>query len=124
VSCTLGAASAVAITLAVANIDGGTANSSVVLAPVIVIVTPTAPHATHVGGYAVTGKTVTITISGSGFYGSPKIKSNALGTTVRVSHDSGKLLTVRISTKAHRGEHTLTVIDADGKFCRINYATR
>ena len=82
------------------------------------------PHATHVNGFAVTGRTVTITITGTGFYGAPKITSNAIGTTAKVAHDSGKLLTVRISTRAKRGEHTLTIRDADGKSCRINYATR
>jgi hypothetical protein len=122
-SCTLGAASATAVSLTVTNVDGGSATSAVVLAA-SAPPAPRGPHATHVNGSAVTGKTVTITISGSGFYGAPKIKSSAAGTTAKVSHDSGHLLTVRISTKAGKGEHVLTITDADGKSCRINYATK
>jgi hypothetical protein len=122
VSCTLGAASATPVTLAVTNVDGGSANSAAVLTASVPKVT--GPHATHVNGSAVTGKTVTITISGSGFAGAPKITSNAAGTTAKVTHDTGKLLTVRISTKAGKGEHTLTIRNANGKSCKINYATK
>jgi len=123
VSCTLGAASATAVTLAVTNVDGGSANSAAVLTAAAPPA-PKGPHATHVNGSAVTGKTVTITISGSGFTGAPKITSSAAGTTAKVSHDTGKLLTVRISTKAGKGEHVLTIRNADGKSCKINYATK
>jgi len=122
VSCTLGAASSTPVTLIATNVDGGAATSAAVLTAAVPVVT--GPHATHVNGSAVTGKTVTITISGSGFAGAPKITSNAAGTTAKVSHDTGKLLTVRISTKAKKGEHTLTIRNADGKSCKINYATK
>ena len=123
VSCTLGAASATPVTLAVTNVDGGSATSATVLAA-SAPPAPKGPHATHVNGSAVTGKTVTITISGSGFAGAPKITSSAAGTTAKVTHDTGKLLTVRISTKAGKGEHTLTIRNANGKSCKINYATK
>jgi hypothetical protein len=122
VSCTLGAASATAVSLTVTNVDGGSATSTAVLTATAPKVT--GPHATHVNGSAVTGKTVTITITGTGFAGAPKVTSNAKGTTAKVSHDTGKLLTVRISTKAGNGEHTLTIRNADGKSCKINYATK
>jgi hypothetical protein len=123
VSCTLGAASATPVTLIVTNVDGGSAISAAVLASAAPPA-PKGPHATHVNGSAVTGKTVTITITGSGFTGAPKVTSNAAGTTAKVTHDTGKLLTVRISTKAGKGEHTLTIRDSDGKSCKINYATK
>jgi len=123
VSCTLGAASATAVSLTVTNVDGGSATSAAVLTAAAPPA-PKGPHATHVNGSAVTGKTVTITITGSGFTGAPKITSSAAGTTAKVTHDTGKLLTVRISTKAGKGEHTLTIRDADGKSCKINYATK
>lgn len=123
VSCTLGAASATAVSLTVTNVDGGSATSAAVLTAAAPPA-PKGPHATHVNGSAVTGKTVTITISGTGFAGAPKITSSAAGTTAKVSHDTGKLLTVRISTKAGKGEHTLTIRNADGKSCKINYATK
>jgi hypothetical protein len=124
-SCTFLAAGSTATSLVVTNPDGGSATSAAVLPAATTVVTaPTGPHATHVNGSAVTGKTVTITISGSGFYGAPKITSNAKGTTAKVSHDTGKLLTVRISTKAGKGEHVLTIRNADGKSCKIGYATK
>ncbi len=123
VSCTLGAASATAVSLTVTNVDGGSATSAAVLTAAAPPA-PKGPHATHVNGSAVTGKTVTITISGSGFAGAPKITSSAAGTVAKVTHDTGKLLTVRISTKAGKGEHTLTIRNANGKSCKINYATK
>jgi hypothetical protein len=125
VSCTFLAASTTATSLVVTNPDGGSATSAAVLAAgTTTVAGPKVPHATHVHGSAVTGKTVTITISGTGFYGAPKITSNAKGTTAKVTHDTGKLLTVRISTKAGKGTHTLTIRDADGKSCKINYSTK
>jgi hypothetical protein len=123
VSCTLGAASATPVTLAVTNVDGGSATSATVLAASA----PVAPkfHVTHVNGSAVAGKTVTITISGTGFSGQPKIKSSLAGVKAVVSHDSGKLLTVRITTpKTGKGEHTLTVTLASGKSGKVNYSTK
>jgi hypothetical protein len=124
-ACTLGSPGATPTYLVVTNPDGGAATSTTAVLPATTTASgPKSPHATHVHGAAVTGKTVTITISGTGFYGAPKITSNAKGTTAKVSHDTGKLLTVRISTKAGKGEHTLTIRDADGKSCKINYATK
>jgi hypothetical protein len=123
VSCTLGAASATPVTLVVTNVDGGSASTAAVLA----MTAPVAPafHVAHVNGSAVAGKTVTITISGTGFSGQPKIKSTLAGVKATVSHDSGKLLTVRITTpKTGKGEHTLTVTLSSGKSGKVNYATK
>jgi hypothetical protein len=122
VSCTLGAASATPVTLAVTNVDGGSASSAAVLVAVAPVVTF---HVSKVNGSAVAGKTVTITISGTGFSGQPKIKSSLAGVKAVVSHDSGKLLTVRITTpKTGKGEHTLTVTLASGKSGKVNYSTK
>jgi hypothetical protein len=125
VSCTVGEPGTAAVTLSVVNPDGGTATSATVL-PAAAAPSATRPHATKVHGYAVIGKTVTLTISGTGFYGKPRVTSTGSGVRVAASHDSGTLLTVRISVsaKGRMGEHTLTITDADGKSCRINYATR
>jgi hypothetical protein len=123
VSCTLGAATATPVTLIVTNVDGGSAISAAVLA----MTAPVAPafHVSKVNGSAVAGKTVTITISGTGFNGQPKIKSSLAGVRAVVSHDSGKLLTVRITTpKTGKGEHTLTVTLSSGKSGKVNYATK
>jgi hypothetical protein len=123
VSCTLGAATTTPVTLAVTNVDGGSASSTAVL----VATAPPAPkfHVSKVNGSAVAGKTVTITITGTGFSGQPKIKSSLAGVKATVSHDSGKLLTVRITTpKTGKGEHTLTVTLSSGKSGKVNYSTK
>jgi hypothetical protein len=127
VSCTLGAASATPVTLAVTNVDGGSATSAAVLvatpppAPA-----PTGPRATGVHGHAVVGKTVTLTISGVGFYGQPRITSTGAGVRAAVSHDSGHLLTLRVSVSkaGHKGWHTFTIRNANGKSCKANYLTK
>ena len=106
------------------NADGGSATSAAVLVATPPV--PTGPHATAVHGHAVVGKTVTLTISGSGFFGQPRITSTGSGVRAAVSHDTGHLLTVRVtvSNKGHKAEHTFTITNANGKSCRINYATK
>jgi hypothetical protein len=123
VSCTFGAVPATGSSLVVTNLDGGSATSAPAVTPPPA---PKHPHATKVHGTAVIGKTVTLTISGTGFYGKPRVTSTGSGVRVAASHDSGTLLTVRItvSAKGKKGEHTLTITDPDGKSCRINYATK
>lgn len=126
-SCTFLAAGSTATSLVVTNPDGGSATSAAVLAAATTAPpAPKSPHATKVHGFAVIGKTVTLTISGTGFYGKPRVTSTGSGVRVAASHDSGTVLTVRISVsaKGHKGEHTLTITDADGKSCRINYLTK
>jgi hypothetical protein len=124
VSCTIGSPGAAAVTLSVVNPDGGRATSGTILAA-----TTTKPattfHVTGAHGTAIAGKTVTMTISGTGFYGQPKITSTAVGTKVGVSKDSGKVLTIRVTTKAGiRGEHTFTIRLANGKTAKANYAVK
>jgi hypothetical protein len=112
------------VTLAVSNPDGGTATSGTILAATSVA-KPAAFHVTGAHGTAIAGKTVTMTISGTGFYGQPKITSTAAGTKVGVSKDTGKLLTIRVTTKAGiRGEHTFTIRLANGKTGKANYAIK
>ena len=99
-----------------AGATGGTvsANNSTVVV---------SPHATRVHGYARVGRTVTLTIVGTGFYGHVTVTSNEAGTTAVVTHESGKLLTVRVTVRAgsRTGEHTFTIRLANGKSCRVNY---
>lgn len=128
VSCTLGAAGTSAVTLIETNLDGGSATSATVLAaakPPIVVVSVHF-HTTGSHGYAVVGRTATLTISGAGFYGQPRITSNEAGTRAVVSHDNGKLLTVRVTVKAgsRTGEHTFTIRLANGKSAKANYAVK
>jgi hypothetical protein len=83
------------------------------------------PHVAWVHGHAVVGRTMTLTIGGSGFYGRPRITSNEVGTRAVVSRDTGKLLTVRVTVRAgsRTGWHTFTIRLANGKSCKANYLT-
>ena len=121
VSCTLGAASATAVTLSVANLDGGTAVSGTVLAAVA-----PAPsfHVSGAHGAAVAGKVSHLTISGTGFYGQPHVTSTA-GGSVGVTKDTGHLLYITVKTpKGVSGEHTFTITLANGKSGRANYSIK
>ncbi len=124
-SCTFGVAQTVAVSLVVTNTDGGSATSAVVL-PAVTSTKPATFHVTGAHGYAVPGKTSTMTISGTGFYGQPRITSSAAGTRVTVSKDTGHLLTIRVTTKAgtkHR-TYTFTIRLANGKTGRANYSVK
>jgi hypothetical protein len=116
-TCTLGQPSSVATDLVVTNPDGGsTTSTTAVLAASTGKVAP-AFHVSGVHGAAVVGKTVTITISGTGFYGQPKVTSTAVGSKFSVAKDNGRLLTVHATIKAgtKAGEHVITVKLANGK---------
>jgi hypothetical protein len=83
------------------------------------------PTATSVTGYAVAGKTRTLTIHGTGFAGQPRVTSH-LGTTAVVTRDTGRSLVVRVAVRAHsrRGTFTFTIVLADGESCQVRYNQR
>jgi len=122
VSCTFGVGSlSVPSSLVVTNLDGGSATSAVVLPQAV----PTAPRFTITGvhGFAVVGKWVTITITGSGFFGRPVITSSAPGSRISVERDGGTSLTIRVWTpKRVSGERTFTVKLANGQSRKKNYS--
>ena len=119
VTCTLGTPGVTPTSLVVTNVDGGSATSS----PVLAVGTVAKPfHVSGVHGAAVAGKWVTVSITGTGFYGQPKITGGAAGTKFAVLKDNGSALTVKIYTKAGvSGEHTLTVHLANGKSGKAGY---
>jgi hypothetical protein len=121
-ACTLGQAGVTPTYIVVTNPDGGSATSTTAVLPAASA--PAAKfHVSGVHGAAVAGKTVTITISGTGFTGQPKITS-AAGYKFGVTKDNGKVLTVRVTAKAGlHGEHTLTVKDA-GKTGKAGFNTK
>jgi hypothetical protein len=122
VSCTLGTAGVTPTYIVVTNPDGGSATSTTAVLPAEKAAVA-AFHVAAVHGAAVAGKTVTITISGTGFYGQPKV--TATGYKFGVTGDSGKLLTVRVTTKAGlSGEHLLTVKLANGKAGKAGFDTK
>jgi hypothetical protein len=117
-TCTIGAAPTAAVSIVVTNVDGGSA-SSVVLA---LSAAKPAFKVSGAHGTAIAGKTSTLTISGTGFYGQPKITSTAAGTKVGVAKDTGKVLTIHVTTKKGvAGEHTFTIRLANGKTAKANY---
>jgi hypothetical protein len=90
--------------------------------PVVVVF-----HATRVIGAAVRGRTVVISIDGTGFYGRPRITSSSGRKTIaRVIRDSGKVLTVRVTVKSGTtlGTHTFTIILANGKRSVVRYVLK
>jgi hypothetical protein len=83
-------------------------------------------HAIKAHGYAVVGRTETLVITGVGFYGDPRVTSNERGTTVRVIHDRGTQLVIRVKVRARspKGWHTFTIRLANGEVARVNYLVR
>jgi hypothetical protein len=126
VSCTFAAEGTAAVTLLVANADGGSATSAAVL-PAATPVTPKpAFRITGVHGVAVSGKSVNMTFTGTGFYGQPRVTSTAAGTTARVTMDHGNWMQVRVTVKkgTGKGMHTFTFTLANGKSAKANYRTK
>jgi hypothetical protein len=122
VTCTLGTPGVTPTYLVVTNLDGGSATSATaVLGTGVAVVTF---NVVGVHGSAVAGRTVRITISGTGFYGQPKITGIA-GTKFGVIKDTGTLLVVHVTTKktVTKGEHPLTVKLANGMSARAFYNT-
>lgn len=121
----LTAGTAYAITVAAVNAIGTSPAATASATTTAAVTPPSAGGCFSSGahGVALAGRTVTITISGGGFYGQPKITSTEFGTRAVVSHDSGTSLTVRVSTPANArmGWHTMTIRLANGKACRVNY---
>jgi hypothetical protein len=92
---------------------------------VISAITKVPLRATKVVGGAWTGRTVNVTIMGTGFYGQPKIISNmGRRTTARVIHDTGKRLVVRVTVRAGtpRGIHVFRITLRDGKSVNVHYS--
>jgi len=105
---------------AIGNSAAGTATATTLAAKVVIKVF----RVTGVHGIAFAGRTVTVTISGVGFYAAPRITSNVAGTTARVVKDSGRLLTVHVTVRAGtpRGIGIFTIRLANGKTARVKYS--
>jgi hypothetical protein len=116
------ATSGTSSTITLTNPDGGVGTFPLNGGPNPNTITPL-PKATHVNGVVHTGKKSKVTISGSHFYGQPKITSNNKGTKVQVAGDNGKLLTVWVTTTktSHRGVHTFIIRFANGGQTSVKY---
>jgi hypothetical protein len=116
------ATSGTSSTITLTNPDGGSGTFVLNGGPNPKTLTPT-PKATGVHGLVHTGKTSTVTISGSHFYGQPRITSNARGTTAHVFRDNGKTLWVHVTTKktTPKGRHTFIIVFANGEQTSVKY---
>lgn len=77
-------------------------------------------------GAVFAGRTTTATITGSGFYGRPKVISNVAGISTRVIRDTGRTLVVVIfvSGGVRPGVHAFTILLANGKRTSMRYSLR
>jgi hypothetical protein len=91
-----------------------------------VTIAPPVPKATRMSSAVWKGRTVMTSIIGSGFYGDPRVTSNARGTRVIVKRDNGHVLTIRVtvSKTPANGEHRFTITFADGSRASLRYRQR
>jgi hypothetical protein len=89
-------------------------------------IAPPIPHASRMSGPVWTGRTTSTRIIGSGFYGTPRIVSNARGTHVSVTRDNGHVLTIRVKVGTHsaKGEHRFTLVFLHGQRASLRYRQR
>jgi|GEM_PF-445286 len=87
--------------------------------------TPILPIAYRVIGHAVAGRTVTLRITGLGFFGRPLVLSHT-GTSAIVTRDSGKMLTLRVTVKprSRHGIFAFVITLSNGKLCSVRYVQR
>jgi hypothetical protein len=109
-------------TITLTNPDGGSGTFPLNGGPNPNTVTPT-PKATRTVGVVHTGKTSVVKVVGTHFYGQPKVTSNDKGTTVKVSGDTGKILTLKVTTKSttKKGVHTFIIRFANGEQTSVKY---
>ncbi len=84
-----------------------------------------APRALHLRGILTIGKKANVTISGYNFSGRPRAISNVAGFSAVVVHDTGKLLTLRVTVKpsaTRPGVKTMTLVFANGKRTSFKYS--
>ena len=89
-------------------------------------VVPVQLRATRVNGIVWAGRTSIVTITGSGFYGKPRIWSNQARTTATVIHDYGHALVVRVTLapRSAPGWHVFTISLANGHRCQVRYMVK
>ncbi len=83
---------------------------------------PSPPRAVAVIGRALAGRTRVLTVTGSGFFGRPRVTSHP-GTRVIVARDTGRLLVLHVSVRrgSRNGVFVFTLIFKNGQRCRVRY---
>ncbi len=106
------------------NPDGGSVAFALNGGPAPSVKPPVVLKISKLSGTVVTGGVSIIKITGTGFTGQPTITSNAAGTTAKVTGDTGKVLTVRVTVKAgtKKGVHHFTITFKSGKSLGLNYS--
>ncbi|MGC8499471.1 MAG: beta strand repeat-containing protein [Acidimicrobiales bacterium] len=125
VSTTAEATTGTSSNVTVTNPDGGTVTFALNGGP-NPATEPQAPHAVRTVGPVWTGKVSTVRVTGTGFFGQPKVTSNVPGVKVGVSHDTGRILTLVVHTPktARRGVHTFTITFSNGATTTVKYNQR
>lgn len=103
---------------------GSPASTTTTFTPVVSPVIPPPPlKATRVSRPAVLGRTSELIISGTGFYGRPRILTGSASITALVIRDTGTSLTVRVRTEliSQKGTHLFTIVLLNGKRTDIQF---
>lgn len=103
----------------------GTYAATTSLATTITIIPP-APKASRVSSAIWSGRTMSTRIIGSGFYGRPLVVSDLVGTSAVVTHDNGRVLTIRVivARGSRSGHYRFTIIFAHGQRTSLRYTLR
>jgi hypothetical protein len=110
-----------------AKAASGSYQTALSSATAVTLVAPAAPavpfRAIRVIGRVTGGKTSTVKVVGSGFYGSPRITSNIAGFSARVARDVRTSLTVVVTVKSHAGTglRVMTLTLANGEKTSVKY---
>ncbi len=119
---TTGDAGTFAFTLTVTPAAATTTTTTTPPPPTTTTTLPSPPRAVAVIGRAIAGRTRILTVTGSGFYGRPRVTSHP-GTRVVVAHDTGTLLVLRVSVwrGSRNGVFVFTLVFRNGQRCRVRY---
>jgi large repetitive protein len=103
----------------------GTYAAATSLATTITIV-PRPPKATRLSTILWSGRTMSTNIIGSGFYGRPIVVSDLVGTSAVVTHDNGRVLTIRVivARGSRSGHYRFTIVFAHGQRTTLRYTLR
>lgn len=103
----------------------GTYEAASSTATLITIVRP-APRAVRVATAVWSGRVNSTRIIGSNFYGRPFIVTNSVGISAVVTHDNGRILTIRVLVVRgkHAGHYRFTIIFAHGQRTSLRYILR
>jgi hypothetical protein len=104
--------------------EGSSTSTTTTSVPVVSpVMAPPPLKATHVSRPAAQGRTVNLIISGTGFYGRPRILTGTASITALVIRDTGTSLIVRVRAESmsQGGSHLFTIVLLDGKRTEIRF---